>query len=216
MPKSFRRDRRSVSFASRLDAFYDLTTRLTDHGTALRVLSAGNPASQSRAVPPRIIREQADLEAKARKLATPASGLSPPRVGRHDVSKKKLMARLHRRSARLAKKIAANGQGALEGRRDTRELHRLRRDSRRLRYLIGFFGSSKESLTLSQQLRSIQDSLGSVRDCDGALRLLSRCGVPKSDPVFVRLTSKRNAMYTSFTRTRAESLDGVRALANIS
>jgi len=215
MPKPMRRDRRSVAFLSRLDAFYDLTTKVADHEAAVRELKAVDTGSQSRATPPMILQEQADLVAKARKLAAPARGLSPPRVRRHDLSKKKLTARLRTRSATLARKITTSRHGAAEEGRDVKELHRLRRDSRSLRYTIEFFERSKDCSTLSQQLRTIQDSLGSVRDCDGALRLLRRCGASNLDPAFVRLTSKRRAMYASFARTRAESLDGVRALAKL-
>jgi CHAD domain-containing protein len=160
-----------------------------------------------------ILKDRADLVSKARKLAAPARGLSPPRVRRQDLSRKKLTTRLRDRSKTLARKIAINDRGVAESGREVKELHRLRRDSRSLRYTIEFFEHSKDRSTLSQQLRSIQDSLGSVRDCDGALRLLLRCGASKSDPAFVRLTSKRRAMYASFARTRSESLDGVRALA---
>ena len=215
MPKSFRRDRRSVSFMSRLESFYDLTTSLADHEAALRVLVALDPGSQPRALPPRTIQEQADLQTKARTLATLARGLIPPHVRRDDLSRRKLTARLRKRSATLARKVVVNGRGAAEGRHDIRELHRLRRDTRRLRYVIRYFEPSKGRSTLCQQLRSIQDFLGSVRDCDGALLLLSRCGTSKSDPAFVRLASKREAMYASFKRARAGTLDSVRALASI-
>jgi CHAD domain-containing protein len=91
-----------------------------------------------------------------------------------------------------------------DGRR-VKELHRIRRDVRKLRYILDFLPDSRRSVLVNKlnratgnkiELQRLQDLLGSIHDCDVTLEYL------RSQPNFKELLAReidiRNHLYIRF------------------
>jgi len=113
--------------------------------------------------------------------------------------------RVDKISSRLIGRIKEIFPIVLNDRRRVKELHRIRRDVRKLRYILDFLPASRQSVLVNKlssatgskmELQRLQDLLGSIHDCDVTVEYL------RSQPNFKKLLAReidiRNHLYIRF------------------
>jgi CHAD domain-containing protein len=138
---------------------------------------------------------------RTKDFTTIATKISPPNLKPKMISDTKLGRRFNRVVGKLAAKINKRLPLVLADETKIDDLHKVRIDSKRLRYVLELAPGDKQSEKLLSVLRDWQDALGSVRDIDVTLDFLR--GLPKSpetDEILTKETNNRKQGYEKFVQ----------------
>ena len=123
----------------------------------------------------------------------------PPKLGKGDLPR--LAQRAQTVLGRLDEKIAEALEISLEDETKADELHRLRKDCKRVRYTLELFPSIRHRRQRLLQVRRWTDLLGEVRDCDVMVGYLSQAKPTETVlSILASERSERHAKYLSFVR----------------
>jgi CHAD domain-containing protein len=132
---------------------------------------------------------------KSKKLSRKLERLEP-KVNSDNIKERKLHKRFQKLVDELDKEITSLLPVVLKGPERIKELHSLRMNCKKLRYILEISHSDPKRV---KALISWQDSLGKVHDCDIALQYLSEI---KSTPAVTRIISEikktRSVQYSEF------------------
>jgi CHAD domain-containing protein len=102
----------------------------------------------------------------AHQLAMKVKGLSRPKLKSKDLVGSKLNKRLRKIVSDLTAQIQENIPVVIADEKKIEELHRLRKDFKKLRYSIELTSNNATPLKPVKNLKRIQDLLGEIHDCD--------------------------------------------------
>jgi CHAD domain-containing protein len=148
-------------------------------------------------------RREAKLR-EARALALEVRKMSVPKINRGNISDKKLTKRYNKVVSRFANKILLNFPIVIADPEKLKELHEMRKDCKKLRYMLELLpvnnSSSKENVSqLLQELEKMQDILGEIHDCDAVISYLKRqVKRPKLDEITNKIIEERSKKYEEF------------------
>ena len=148
-------------------------------------------------------RREAKLR-EARALALEVRKMSVPRINRGNISDKKLTKRYNKVVSRFANKILLNFPIVIADPEKLKELHEMRKDCKKLRYMLELLpvnnSSSKGNVSqLLQELEKMQDILGEIHDCDAVISYLKRqVKRPKLDEITNKIIEERSKKYEEF------------------
>ena len=148
----------------------------------------------------------AKMDKKRRKLVKDAEEavesarrLPPPRLS----SKKVTQSGLHRRFEKVASRLWSRIDELLPivtaDPAKLEELHKLRVDSKKLRYLLEL--TSEEGSPDSRRLKEWQDALGEIHDWDVATAYLRKAGVPGTGGLLREWVRERDREFDGFVRS---------------
>lgn len=165
LPKNVRKDKRTKTFSEKYARLISLNAKVRD----LDIIISRAIARQSDSQYAKLAKNLADRRKSALKSAIQYASsmnrnekLSLRKKALSDTSVRK---RFDKTAKRLKSRIAKRLPVVLEDSKNIRELHRLREDSRMLRYIIEVGEGSKSSKRLVV-LRSWQEILGLIHDSD--------------------------------------------------
>lgn len=120
-------------------------------------------------------RRDAELR-KARDKALSLRKINPPKIDDKNISKGKLNRRFNKIISRFSDKIELNFPVVLTNADRTRQLHEMRKDCKKLRYLLELlsYQNNKEAERTITELEKIQEMLGSIHDDDIMITYLRR------------------------------------------
>ena len=120
-------------------------------------------------------RRDAELR-KARDKALSLKKINPPKIDDKNISKGKLNRRFNKIISRFSDKIELNFPVVLTNADRTRQLHEMRKDCKKLRYLLELlsYQNNKEAERTITELEKIQEMLGSIHDDDIMITYLRR------------------------------------------
>ena len=125
-----------------------------------------------------------------------------PRITEKDLSVPKLQKRLNKTTNQLIAAINGRLPMVLKNSNNFRDLHLLRIDCRRLRYLAELFRSKKTARLLSR-LRSWQSQLGFIHDSDLTIDYLRNLrDAPEMQPILNDLVTQRRQRYEKFSSVK--------------
>jgi CHAD domain-containing protein len=156
-------------------------------------------------------RREAKLQ-QARALALEVREMGVPNFTRSNLSNKKLTKRYNKIVSKFANKIMMNLPIVVTDANKLKELHEMRIDCKKLRYLLELLpidsSSNKGNVSLLlQQLKKMQDILGEIHDCDAVISYLKR--QVKSNQlhgITDKIIEERNKKYQEF-RTYYKATD---------
>jgi CHAD domain-containing protein len=120
-------------------------------------------------------RKRKTKSASARKIALSLRDLAIPHVKESAIPTKKLEMRYNKVVVRLRERIELNLPIVLTNANKLKELHEMRKDSKKLRYLLELTShQNKEIHTIITELEDIQDTLGTIHDCDTMIAYMKR------------------------------------------
>jgi len=120
-------------------------------------------------------RREAELR-KAIDKALSLRKINPPKIDDKNISKGKLNRRFNKIISRFSDKIELNFPVVLTNADRTRQLHEMRKDCKKLRYLLELlsYQNNKEAERTITELERIQEMLGSIHDDDIMITYLRR------------------------------------------
>lgn len=150
--------------------------------------------------------------ALGRALALARSVEKAPAAGTKGIDEGELAARMDKVARRLVRAIEKRLPVVAGDSSKKEELHELRKDMKKLRYVLdilpasrrkkhgkaaaGVIGSGKDAMS---RLKELQGTLGLIRDCDITLEYLQ--GVKGAEAIFQKEKGERDVLYEKFTKT---------------
>jgi CHAD domain-containing protein len=144
-----------------------------------------------------------DATTAAKKLKT----LQYPQIKKHNKKvQKKIDSRFRKVTKRFSKKIQDNLPLVIDDETKVEELHTLRKDCKRLRYILELKYKKKDKKpdddphTKSiMKLEDLQDSLGQIHDCDAILSFFEKLeNYPETKPLMNEESEVRKDLYRNF------------------
>jgi CHAD domain-containing protein len=139
---------------------------------------------------------------KARNIALSLRKLTLPNINEDDIPDKKLQQRFNKVVSRFGDRIELNFPVVISNISKTRQLHEMRKDCKRLRYLLELLpNQNKEISKTITELEEIQDMLGSIHDDDIVIAYLRRLKRPKTiHHILDEEIAERNKKYEEFVQ----------------
>jgi CHAD domain-containing protein len=199
LPKKMRKEKATQTFVESLDEASKANARVRDLDIVISKISTYKPeVSIDNQIAK--IKETRESQLQAARRQTLALQKQPiPKVKEKDLSTPKLQKRLNKTTNQLI--LAINGRLSLvlQDSKNLRDLHLLRMDCRRLRYLAELFRSKKTARLLSR-LQSWQSQLGFIHDSDLTIDYLRNLGeAPEMQPILNDLVTQRMQSYEKFS-----------------
>ncbi|HYC12432.1 MAG TPA: CHAD domain-containing protein [Nitrososphaerales archaeon] len=207
LPKVCRRSEEQERFAGVLSSLLKATSRIRDLDTLTLTLERARgslPAELFHV----LNRERENSLRGAVRAIEAVSMSSPPGVESSQIDAKKLAVRFRKRADRRAKVIGELVGKVLADESRVADLHALRKESKKLRYLLELSEGRPPELSV---LEAWQESLGAIHDLDVAINYLrrSRVRLPKQD-IIAKLERSRHRGYKGFTRRYEEDTAAAR------
>ncbi len=199
LPKKIRKAKTTRTFAASLEEASKANAKVRDLDIILSKISTYKPdmTIEERIARIKETRESQLQEARAQTIALQKQPI--PKINEKDLSVPKLQKRLNKTTTQLI--TAINGRLPLVSKdsNDARDLHLLRMDCRKLRYLTELFRSKKTARLLSR-LRAWQSQLGFIHDSDLTIDYLRNLGeAPEMQPMLNDLVTQRMQSYEKFS-----------------
>jgi len=197
-PKKIRKARTVRAFLTSLEEASRANAKVRDLDIILSRISTTKPEANIEEQISRI-RETRDSLLQAARRQTIALQKEPiPRVKEKELAVPKLQKRLNKITSQLIATINGRMPMVLKDSKDAKDLHLLRIDCRRLRYLAELFRSQKTTRMLSQ-LRAWQSQLGFIHDSDLTIDYLRNLGeASEMHSILNELVSQRMQSYEKF------------------
>ena len=165
LPKNARNDKRVRKFSEKYARLVSLNAGIRDLDVIIsRAAARGSDPEYAKLVKNLTNRRKSALKS-ALQYASSMKGSEKLFLRREDLSNASVRKRVDKIAKRLKSRIAERLPIVLKDSSDKRELHRLREDSRTLRYVFELGGGSKSSKSIAM-LRSWQEILGLIHDSD--------------------------------------------------
>jgi len=198
LPKKMRKSKTAQTFLISLEEASRANAKVRDLDIILSKVSTYKPDLN---IEERIakITEARESQLQAARRQTIALKKEPvQRIKEKELSVTKLQKRLNETTSQLIATINARLPMVLKDPNDAKDLHLLRMDCRRLRYLAELFRSKKTTRLLSR-LRSWQSLLGFIHDSDLTIDYLRNLGeAPEIQPILNDLVTQRMQNYEKF------------------
>lgn len=205
MPRGVRGSRRSKRFDLTLRALLKATSQLRDMDTFMDTLE-----SHESSLPPGLLvileNQRSDAAARAKMVIGALAEVPAPKVGASELTGRRLTKKLRKRLRRHSKQAASLLTDVLTDESKAAELHLLRKEVKKIRYLAEITAKPPAGLL---SLAKWQESLGAIHDIDVAVAHLNEVGAG-SGRAIVELQRARHLEYLKFVRDcrRALGEDG--------
>ena len=145
---------------------------------------------------------------KARKIAISLRKLSSPKIDEDDISNKKLQKRFTKVISKFSDRIELNLPIVLANANKIRQLHEMRKDCKKLRYLLEILPNQDNEIAKTiTELEEVQDILGAIHDDDITVSYLRRLRQPKKvHHILEGVISERNKKYEEFVEFSKRNL----------
>lgn len=139
---------------------------------------------------------------KARNIALSLRKLTLPNINEDDIPDRKLQQRFNKVVSRFGDRIELNFPVVISNIGKRRQLHEMRKDCKKLRYLLELLpNQNKEIAKTITELEEIQDMLGSIHDDDIVIAYLRRLKRPKTiHHILDEEIAERNKKYEEFVQ----------------
>lgn len=165
LPKKIRKNSRTLNYLSLCKNLFKVNTEIRDYDIICKKLEkySNNPISlgsisslkQNRSLK---IEEAKKAAIKLQKFKLPTSQVN--------FSKQKLQKRFYNVISKLDRRIEITLPVAIGDEKKIDELHRLRKDFKKMRYTLELAGKNKRISKFIDNLKNIQDVLGEIHDSD--------------------------------------------------
>ena len=198
-PKKIRKSKTTQTFLTSLEQASKANAKVRDLDIVLSKISTYKPDESLEARIARIKETRESQLQAARRQTIALQKERIPRLKEKELSIPKLQKRLNKTTSELIAAINGRLPMVLKDSNDSKDLHLLRMDCRRLRYLAELFRSKKTARLLSR-LRSWQSQLGFIHDSDLTIDYLRNLGeAPEIQPILNDLMTQRMQSYEKFT-----------------
>src|SRR5215469_1622877 len=212
LPKKIRRKKKISRYMTTSKRLFKTNSQVRDYDIICEKLQKYSSEPIYSKLTGSLNRRRKTKLARARMIALSLNDLSAPRVKENAISTKKLEMRYNKVIVRLRERIELHLPVVLTNADKLKELHEMRKDSKKLRYLLELSShQNKEIHTIITELEDIQDTLGTIHDCDTMIAYLKRIRHRnKVKHILDDQISERNKKYNDFIQFCKKSLSDAR------
>ena len=140
---------------------------------------------------------------EAKVVAVGLRKLSVPNVDKNNISAGKLIKRYNKLISNFGSRIQLNLPLVMTDADKVNELHEMRKDCKKLRYLLELVphgkSTGKNVSKLEEELETMQDLLGAIHDCDAAVAYLKRqTKRQRRNDIIEHIVQERKKRYEDF------------------
>ena len=205
LPKKIREKKESKKALSEYEKLLRLNTKVRDVDIILSKLPKHGDDPDYSKVTKQLKKLRASSIKKARRFALSIQDSRETTIKAGDLSSKSVQKRFKKTASSLAKQLKKHLEIVVKDPENTAELHKLREDSRRLRFTLELDDTPQTS-KLVPVLETWQDVLGKIRDSDIFVsRFKHEKSAPKMAQVIGQEKSERDENYEKFLEIAKES-----------
>jgi CHAD domain-containing protein len=208
LPKNMRRKNKITKFTRTSKRLFKINSQVRDYDIICEKLQKYSSGLIYIKLTGSFNKKRKTKLARARKIALSLRDLAIPHVKESAIPPKKLEMRYNKVVVRLRERIELNLPIVLTNANKLKELHEMRKDSKKLRYLLELTShQNKEIHTIITELEEIQDTLGTIHDCDTIIAYMKRIRHRnKLKHILDDEVSERNKKYNDFIQFCKKSL----------
>jgi len=208
LPKKNRKNEEIQDYVKQAKALFRINTQIRDFDIIRSKLEKNHSTQFSQIIDSMNNKRKHQLGAGHR-LALKLKSISQPKLKENDVIESKLRRRFQKIVLELVAEINRNIPLALSDDKKIEEIHKLRKDFKKIRYSIELTTDKIDSIKSIKSLKKIQDELGSIHDSDIFLDYLR--GVEGSHELSETIRNEileRREKYQKFVQVfRTEKID---------
>jgi CHAD domain-containing protein len=185
LPKKLRRKNRVSKYVTTSKRLFKLNSQIRDYDIIGEKLQKYSSNSGYKNIAELLRKRRETKLASARKVALSLRDRQRPQINENDIPPSKLEARFNKVVARLVESIELDLPVVLTNPDKIKELHQLRKDCKKLRYLLELIPhhdsnsndkgvNSKDINAMITTLEDIQDILGSIHDNDTMISFIKQ------------------------------------------
>jgi len=194
LPKNLRKKPKVRDFVSAHKEFFRTNSQIRDFDIILSKLDS------DKAIAEIINKKKKKRIDKAQEQAERAASLEIPKIRPENIHGAKLEKKFNKISFGLIERIQTLMPQVVKDENNVKELHELRKDCKKLRYLLEM-GDDSEASSLIKHLKHIQDSLGAIHDSDITVDFLKKLPTKyKPDEIIKSESDLRALLYQKFAQ----------------
>jgi CHAD domain-containing protein len=208
LPRNLRKDDTIQTYVTQAKVFFKINTRIRDFDVICAKLENQHQGHFSDIINSLKNERKAQLNT-AHRSALKLKQLPLPTLKRKDLDESKLQKRYQKIVTKFIAEIKGNIPIVLSDDKKVEDLHKLRKDFKKLRYSIELSSDETDSFKSLKSLKKIQDQLGTIHDSDMMLDYLRDTHGPIELAELVRKEIlERREKYQKFVRVfKDENLD---------
>lgn len=165
LPKKNRKNKDLQNYVKQAKALFKINTQIRDFDIIRAKLEKQRSAQFGQIIESINNKRKQQLSAGHR-LALKLQGILPPKLKKKDVIESKLRKRFQKIISELVTEIKHDVPLVLNDDKKIEEIHKIRKDFKKLRYSIELTSDKTDSLKSIKNLKKIQDELGAIHDSD--------------------------------------------------
>jgi CHAD domain-containing protein len=199
-PKDVRKGKKMKKYLSAAGKLFRSTTPVRDLDVVLQNV-ANYSGHRNSSIIPTINHERTLLVSNVLHFSESLTKIETPKIRKKDLSSKAIMRRRDKLVKELIAKLQEELPIVLGDYRKIKELHDVRKECKKLRYILELFPSDRyEDLALL--MRNWQTILGTIRDIDVTQQFAEEKGFAEDlEDVLIKLRISRDKLLGSFTST---------------
>ena len=202
LPKKVRRKSRLNNYATTSKQLFKINSQVRDYDVIYGKLEKYSSEPVYTELTDSLKKRRVVKLRKARNIALSLRKLTVPKINEDDIPDKKLQQRFNKVVSRFSDRIELNFPIVLTNADKIKDLHEMRQDCKRLRYLLEILpDKNKEISKTITELEEMQDMLGSIHDDDIVIAYLRRVKRPKAiHHILDEEIAERNKKYEEFVQ----------------
>jgi CHAD domain-containing protein len=204
LPKRLRKKKQLKKFVNKSKDLFKINSQVRDFDIITELIRKINADHGNKnGVDVNFENRRAQKLENAKAVAVGLRKLPLPKVKKNSVSKAKLTKRINRLISKYGSRTQLNLPMVTTDADKVAELHELRKDCKKLRYLLELVShdNSSENTTISkmrEELQTMQDLLGAIHDCDATVAYLKRKKGQKRNETIEDIVQERKKRYENF------------------
>ncbi|MFZ0263445.1 MAG: CHAD domain-containing protein [Nitrososphaeraceae archaeon] len=203
LPKKLRGRKQMKKFVKKSKDLFKINSQIRDFDIITELIGKNNTEHGSRNSPVlNFENRRAQKLENAKVIAMGLRKLSLPKVKKKSVPKAKLTKRFNKLISKLGGRIQLDLPLVTTDPDKVAELHELRKDCKKLRYLLELVSHDNSSgniiSKMEEELQNMQDLLGAIHDCDATVVYLKRQKRQKTNEIIEDIVQERKKRYENF------------------
>ncbi|MFZ0343936.1 MAG: CHAD domain-containing protein [Nitrososphaeraceae archaeon] len=203
LPKKLRERKQMKKFVKKSKDLFKINSQIRDFDIITELIGKNNTEHGSRnSLVLNFENRRAQKLENAKVIAMGLRKLPLPKVKKKSVPKAKLTKRFNKLISKLGGRIQLNLPLVTTDPDKVAELHELRKDCKKLRYLLELVSHDNSSgniiSKMEEELQNMQDLLGAIHDCDATVVYLKRQKRQKTNEIIEDIVQERKKRYENF------------------
>jgi CHAD domain-containing protein len=202
LPKGLRKRKQMKKFVNESKDLFKINSQVRDFDIITELIRKVNADHGNKNGDVNFENRRAQKLENAKAVAVGLRKLPLPKVKKNSVSKAKLTKRINKLVSKYGSRTQLNLPMVTTDADKVAELHELRKDCKKLRYLLELVSRDNSSdnpiSRMREELQTMQDLLGAIHDCDATVAYLKRKKGQKRNEIIEDIVQEREKRYENF------------------